>query len=100
VNEQIRVCAWCRPRQTIYDLNPDWENLGLTITHGICHFHAQDMKRPATAIGLSPAQVMRRAMRRNALEFRSFQSLGLQGEARLALFRAKKWRDAQTLSAV
>jgi len=35
-SQQIVVCAWCLPGKTIYKHYPHLENLGYTISHGIC----------------------------------------------------------------
>jgi len=97
MNEQIRICALCRPGSTVISINPDWENLGLTITHGICSSCATVMKAPLKvpkSVGRSPAQILRAAMRRNALSARSYLRLGLHDEATVAFHRACLYRQA------
>lgn len=32
----IQVCAWCLPGDKVFDRFPEWRNLGLDISHGIC----------------------------------------------------------------
>jgi len=97
MNEQILICAWCRPGATVATINPDWQNLGLTITHGICSSCAAVMKAPLKipkSVGRSPAQILRAAMRRNALSARSYVRLGLLEEAKLGFHRAVLYRRA------
>jgi hypothetical protein len=32
----VRVCMCCHPNDTIFQLRPEWRELGLRVSHGLC----------------------------------------------------------------
>lgn len=48
----IKVCGWCYPKDSIYEVYPHWRGLGLDITHGICKMHKRKMLMDLVKKGL------------------------------------------------
>ena len=45
----ITVCAWCHPKDSIFQVHPEWQGLGLKITHGICFEHRKKLEQELEA---------------------------------------------------